>query len=78
MCILFVYMLLKVVSHYDSSVMSMPVMGNNKNWIGGGWVGEVSYFQLFGNFAKPTKMNVKHCNKHIAYNNFENLEMFLC
>ena len=27
MCILFVYTLLKVVSYYDLSVQSMPVMG---------------------------------------------------
>ena len=27
MCILFVYTLLKVVSHYDLSVLSMSVMG---------------------------------------------------
>ena len=32
-----VYFLLKVVSHYDWSVLSMSVMGFQKNvWIGGG------------------------------------------
>ena len=31
MCILFVYTLLKVVSHYDLSVLSMLVMGFQKN-----------------------------------------------
>ena len=30
MCILFVHMLLKVVSHYDLSVLSMSVMGFQK------------------------------------------------
>ena len=41
MCILFVYRLLKVVSYYDLSVLSMSVMGfhnNNKVLMGfGGW-----------------------------------------
>ena len=35
MCILFVYRLLKVVSHYDSSALSM----SEKVLIGCGWVG---------------------------------------
>ena len=35
MCILFVYMLLKVVSHYDLTVLSMSVMGFQKKF---GWV----------------------------------------
>ena len=36
MCILFVYTLLKVVSYYDLSVLSMSVMGFHKKvWIGG-------------------------------------------
>ena len=41
MCILFVYTLLKLVSHYDLSVLSMSVMGKlrTKVWIGGGWFG---------------------------------------
>ena len=41
MCILCVYMLLKVVSHYGLSMLSMSVMGLNKKevWIEGGWVG---------------------------------------
>ena len=40
MCIFFVYALLKVVSHYDLSVLSMSVMGFQKSlYIGvGGWV----------------------------------------
>ena len=40
MCILFVYTLLKVVSYYDLSVLSMSVMGfQTKVWLGGvgGW-----------------------------------------
>ena len=38
MCIL-LYTLLKVVSYYDLSVLSMPVMGSKKVRVGGGWVG---------------------------------------
>ena len=39
MCILFVYRttLLKIVSYYYLSVLSMSVMGFQKNWMG--WVG---------------------------------------
>ena len=40
MYILSVYTLLKVVGYYDSSVLSMSVMGFPKKvWMGGGWVG---------------------------------------
>ena len=39
MCILFVYTLLKVVSYYDLSVLSMSVVFPKKVWMGGGWVG---------------------------------------
>ena len=41
MRILFVYTLLKVVSYYDLSVLSMSVMGFQKKfrWRMGGWVG---------------------------------------
>ena len=40
MCILFVYTLLKVVGHYDLSVLSMSVMDfQKKSLYGGGWVG---------------------------------------
>ena len=41
MCILTVYTLLKVVSYYDLSVLSMSVMGFQKQigWGVGGWVG---------------------------------------
>ena len=52
MCILFI-MLLKVVSHYDLSVLSESVMGFNfvlDRWVGGlvgWWVGGwVSYIQF--------------------------------
>ena len=38
MCILSVYTLLKVVSYYDLSVLSMPVMGSKKKF---GWVCEL-------------------------------------
>ena len=53
MCILSVYTLLKVVGYYDLSVLSMTlsVMGfQNKVWMGGGWVGGVSYIQCFFGF----------------------------
>ena len=38
MCILFVYTLLKVVSYYDLSVLSMSVMGFQEQFGWGGWV----------------------------------------
>ena len=47
MCILFVYTLLKVVSYYDLSVQSMPVMGFQnikKVWMG------VSSIQVYFGF----------------------------
>ena len=52
MCILSVYTLLKVVSSYDFSVLSMSVIGFQKSvdggWVGG-WVGGMSSIQmLFG------------------------------
>ena len=46
MCILSVYTLLKVVSYYDLSVLSMSVMGFQKKF-GWGWVGGVSSIQVF-------------------------------
>ena len=46
MCILFVYTLLKVVSYYDLSGLSMSEMGFQKRFDGGGWVG-VSSIQFF-------------------------------
>ena len=60
MCILSVYTLLKVVGHYDFSVLSMSVMCLKKKVLMGvgGW-GEL-YPILFGfldffNFAKPLR-----------------------
>ena len=59
MCIMFVYTLLKVVSYYDLSVLSMSMMGfKKKAWMGVGRWGELypSLFWIFGifvNFAKP-------------------------
>ena len=38
MCILSVHTLLKVVSYYDLSVLSMSVIGLKINKLGGGWV----------------------------------------
>ena len=50
MCILFVYTLLKVVSCYDLSVLSMSVTGFQKKvWTGGtrGWVGGVTSIKFY-------------------------------
>ena len=56
------YTLLKVVSYYDPSVLSMSVMGFQKKSVGG-WVGAVSSFILdfwkFVNFAKPLRTAVR-------------------
>ena len=51
MCILFVYTLLKVVSYYDLSVLSMSVMALQQKNVDGG-VGELypSLFWIFGMF----------------------------
>ena len=38
-CVFCMYTLLKVVGYYDLSVQSMSVMGFQKNWMGGGWMG---------------------------------------
>ena len=42
-----VYILLKVVSYYDLSVLSMSVMVSKKKFVWGGWVGGVSSIQDF-------------------------------
>ena len=47
MCSLFVYALLKVVSYYDLIVLSMSVMGFQKNWTGGGSALYPSLFWIF-------------------------------
>ena len=39
MCILSVHTLLKVVGYFDLSVLSMSVMGFQKKFGWGGWVG---------------------------------------
>ena len=52
-CVFCLYVtLLKVVSYYDLSVLSMSVMGFKKKvWMGvGGWVGGVSSIQVFFGF----------------------------
>ena len=42
------YTLLKVVKiHCDLSVLAVSLMGFQKNWIGGGWVGGLSSIQYF-------------------------------
>ena len=58
---LYNYTLLKVVSFYDLSVLSMSVMGFQKKLDGGGWVGwALSKFLFrfldFFNFAKPLRL----------------------
>ena len=50
MCILFVYTLLKVVSNCDLSVLSMSVMGLQKQKFGWGWVDRVSSIQVYFGF----------------------------
>ena len=48
MCILWVYTLLKVGSYYDLSLLSISVMGFQKNCIGGGaWVALSRFFWIF-------------------------------
>ena len=55
MCILFIYTMLKVVSYYDLSFLSMSVIGSQKRFdMGeGGWVGSAlcSFILDFWNFS---------------------------
>ena len=51
MCILSVCALLKVVGYYDPSVLSMSVMGFQKESLDGGWVGGVSSIQFFWKYG---------------------------
>ena len=44
MCILFVYTLLKVVSYYDLSVLSMSLMGFQKKNLDGGGVSSIQVY----------------------------------
>ena len=44
MCILFVYTLLKVVSYYDLSVLSISVMGFQKKVCVGGGVSSIQFY----------------------------------
>ena len=60
--------LLKVVSYYDLSLLSMSVIGFQKK--NAGWVGGVTYIQVyFGflekklNFAKPLKPTLELARK---------------
>ena len=54
MCILFVYALLKIVSYYDLSVLSMSVMCLKKKiWMGGVVsMGGVSSIQVYFGFLE--------------------------
>ena len=49
LCILFVYSLLKVVRHYDLSVLSMNVMDRGVGW----WVSSNQFYFLFLEVGKP-------------------------
>ena len=57
MCILLAYRLLKVASHYDFCILSMPVIGFQQKE---GWIGfAISIHYRFGiciNFAKSLKL----------------------
>ena len=46
------YTLLKVVSYYDLSVLSMSVMGFQEKKFGWGWVGGVSSIQVYFGFLE--------------------------
>ena len=65
MCILFVYALLKVVSYYDFSVLSMSVMGFQKKF---GLVARSIqvYFGCleFFNFAKPLRQHASNAQSN--------------
>ena len=65
LCILFI--LLKVVSYYDLSVLSMPVMRFRKKWMGwvGGW-GELFPGLLYQVFKKNSIQVVDDCSGGIA------------
>ena len=65
MCILLVYAWLRLVSYYDLSVLSMSVMGFQKNWMGL-W-GELYpvLFWIVSNFAKPLRQ--LGCNIQSAF-----------
>ena len=49
-CILSLYTLIKVVSYYDLSVLSMSVMGFQKKSLEGGWVGWGEVYPSFLEF----------------------------
>ena len=77
MCILSVHTLLKVVVYCDFTVLSMSVMGFQKNklWMGGGWSELLPSFFDFFNFAKPLIVNEK-----LTLNNKLDIDgnLFLC
>ena len=53
-------MFLKVVCHYDSSILSMSVLDFPKKvWMGGGWGELYPIFCGFFNFAKHITLD--HC-----------------
>ena len=66
--------LLKVVNYYDMSVLSMSVMGYQKN-LDRGWVGGVSSIQVyfmdsvnFSNFAMPVSRQSMNNTRERAVN----------
>ena len=64
-CILSVYTLLKVVSYYNLSVLSMSVMGLQKKKFGWGWVGGVSSIQVFFGFFLTLQRPILRYLQHI-------------
>ena len=80
--ILSVYTLLKVVSYYDLSVLSMSVMVSKKSLDGGGggWVGWAlsKFFWDFFNFAKPLRgwhTYIKFDVQHVVHGSQNRLDL---
>ena len=68
MCILSLHALLKVVGHYDLSVLSMSVMGFQKNSLDGGWAGGVSSIQFFLDFWNCFNFASEHHDQELWLN----------
>ena len=69
-----VYTLLKVVGYYDLSVLSMSVIGFQKEKFGWGWVGAVSSIQLcwiLEFILTLQSMDVWDLQKSLVYPRFE-------
>ena len=60
MCILSAHTLIKVVSYYDLSVLSMSVMNSKKKvWMGDGWVGRglSKFLGIFLTLQSPLELD---------------------